>query len=856
MFHFLDDSRILDESHSVRSRLLRWAYQQPMVYWLVAAAIGILVDHVLGPSGIVVWCVVGLGCSFLYWKAGAPKDHPSPRSHGLITLGLVAAVFGLNHRYQDTRYESAGILDVVSPHSRPAIVEGRIANTPRRRSHPLADQQVARGESPWQTLFEVNVDSFRIGETMEPMSGRIRVTINGRCDHRNPGDQLRLYGHLHTARRPRNPGSRNSLLHDRRNGIHARMEIDRVEQAKWIHASQDFFNWRRPVAQLATGSREILLNQLGPTNGPLAVALITGQRDFVDNDTQDLLLVTGTAHLLSVSGMHLAIVVVLATWVCMLLRFPMGMRVPTIIAICLLYTAITGSRPPVLRATVLVSVFLVAILIRRPSQPLNTLALAGLLLLANNPENIFAVGVQLSFLAVATLLVASGRIGHSARSLADQDRIEIDEHFDALLATTHSRMMGWVFLAKDWMKTLLWLSLCVTTISLPLVWHQFHVVSPVSIMTNVILGPFLFAAFALGIATILGGMIHPVLGVFPATLCGLTIGMMKQIILIAASVPYGHAWLPAPPTLWVIVFYIVLFGLMLLPKSPRVGVARWGWISVWLLVSMFFVTRPAERPKGSIEATFVDVGHGTCVILRSKKEVWLYDCGRLGNEQGSSRDIDRALWSLGVTRIHGLILSHADSDHFNSLPGLIRRFTIEKVITPPGMLDEPETAVERLAEQIKDAGIPVVEKFAGQTLHFGTDSLKILHPPRRRIAGSDNANSLVLQWDHAGKSLVLPGDLEPPGTEIMTAEVRPTPGGILMAPHHGSLSMSADTIMHWARPRHTVVSGGRLARRPAVTQMLNQYGSDVHVTALSGAIRVRILESGEIQIRNWSEDPW
>ena len=101
--------------------------------------------------------------------------------------------------------------------------------------------------------------------------------------------------------------------------------------------------------------------------------------------------------------------------------------------------------------------------------------------------------------------------------------------------------------------------------------------------------------------------------------------------------------------------------------------------------------------------------------------------------------------------------------------------------------------------------------------------------------------------DRGGVTLILPGDLEPPGTELLVNQDRPPPGGVLMAPHHGSLTMDARSVLQWARPRETIVSGGRRARRPEVARCLAITGSGVHVTAEVGAIRVRIDTEGRIE---------
>jgi len=77
-----------------------------------------------------------------------------------------------------------------------------------------------------------------------------------------------------------------------------------------------------------------------------------------------------------------------------------------------------------------------------------------------------------------------------------------------------------------------------------------------------------------------------------------------------------------------------------------------------------------------------------------------------------------------------------------------------------------------------------------------------------------------------------------------------------MAPHHGSLQSDSEAVIRWARPRETVVSGGRRAERPEVAQLLSQAGGRVHVTSLHGAIRVRIDREGQVEIRRWQEQPW
>ncbi len=258
-----------------------------------------------------------------------------------------------------------------------------------------------------------------------------------------------------------------------------------------------------------------------------------------------------------------------------------------------------------------------------------------------------------------------------------------------------------------------------------------------------------------------------------------------------------------------------------------------------------------------MEAIFVDVGHGTCVVLRfGDDDVWLYDCGRLGNDTYSSRGIDSVLWSLGVTRLNGVFLSHADADHFNALPGVLRQIQCRGDLHASRVVQRSTARFGIGSQAVQSHRVEVIELRNGSAVGCEGHTMRVLHPPLERVPGTDNANSLVLRIDGGARALILPGDLEPPGTELLIRHDRPAPGGVLMAPHHGSLRMDAATVLQWSRPAVTIVSGGRRAGRPEVHRMLAETGSSVHVTDQVGAIRVQIDKDGRVEVRSWKQTPW
>ncbi len=821
-----------------------------MLWLAVAAAGGVLLDHGLKLT-ILAWAIAS-ALAFIACNVVRPG-----RRAFLIAV-MIVPLLAMRHSAQRGEYESASIASLVGDDAQPVIVEAVIDQAAELRPHPMAGIGYRRDQSPWQTEFECRVERIQIGGNFVPATGRIVVVVDGACDEHLPGERVQLFGSIRPPTPPTNPGERDLRDSYRQRGLHARLSLTGNDKIKVIEpAPPSPLAW---IADLARTSREILLRQTATSTGGLAVALVIGQREFVDPATQDLLLVTGTAHLLSVSGLHLAIVVLLARWIGMGLRLPRPLQLLQITMVSVFYVMITGGRPPVIRASILVGLLVLSTITRRPSQPINTLSMAAVILLAWRPMLIFNVGAQLSFLAVATLMLCGNRSGDGWSSLQDASAEE-----ERLRELAESASSAWVRAGRwfgHYLRQAFWYSACVTAISMPMVWYQFHVVSPISVLTNLCMSLPLVIALAAGIATVIVGSISETLAVIPGIVCDASLTVMLSIIRFFASIPLGHAWLPAPPPWWVMVFYIVLAITMMVPGRGRVRWFRYSWITGWMVGAWFIATEPAAMDSGDsaatkIEATFVDVGHGTAVVMRfAADDVWLYDCGRLGNSVAGTADVDAVLWSLGVTRLTGVMLSHADTDHYNALPAVLRRFHVKHIYTPVTLFADQDPMLQSLKAQIDSLSIPIVHWREGETLVSSGVGLRVMHPPAQRVRGSDNANSLVLVIEAGSTPLVLPGDLEPPGTESLLVQPRPRGGGVMMAPHHGSLRLEMRPILDWSRAAAVVVSGGDRAARDEVHQALGVTGARVLVTSSAGAIRVRITEDGKTELRSWLDSRW
>lgn len=839
--------------------------RQPMITIAAAGALGIIAEQ----NRSYILAVVGLASLVGWWRFSASVRW----RRWAVLMTLVAMTTAVRSHWDEFNYQTAPLRELITVDLQPAIVVGKVSGLVQR----VAKRQthLKPGESPWMTRFNVDVSSVRQGLAYHLCQGRLWVSVDTDMAQIRTGDTLSLSGNIAAFRKPTNPGEADMRLVARNLRQHGRLFVRDARQVETIHS--EAWGFKRVANRISWGGEQTLMNCLGEDTGALAAALVVGRRGSLDSELQDQLLETGTIHLLSVSGLHMGIVAI----VLRLIATCLGMRgVAQILFVggcCVLFVAVTGGRPPVLRAAMLVAVVLAATAFNRQSLPLNSLAVAAVVLMLINPTDLTRVGVQLSFVAVATLVSC----GHRYREIDDELRSEAQ--LDRLAETTASPLRRRLRWGIGKLNNAIWFSLCVTLTTTPLVWMHFNLITPIAVIANVLLGVPMTVALLSGLAAVVCGTISDRLAIPAGEVCYAALRIMQWVIDAAANFAWGHFWLPGPPAWWVATYYALLIGGFVVVRRKRRSASFVSGSIAWCVIAWLLAVLPLQNRTGDLRATFIDVGHGTSVILNLPDgRNMLYDCGSLGNKNYSSRGFHEPLWSQGITRLDAIILSHADADHYNALPGLLRRFRVDELVVPIGMLDSAKVGLEPIRQAIDLAKVPVREVSCGD-VGFDLPSspgqqrstIRILHPPPYRVQGNDNANSLVIRIDIGGRSLVLPGDLEPPGLEMVLNQPRPLAGGVLMAPHHGSLTVASQTILDWARPGQVIVSGGERAKRPAVAEALRVRGSDVFVTAELGAIQVIMpaeavdaaetltreaksvrLNQSKPLIRAWLVEPW
>ena len=210
----------------------------------------------------------------------------------------------------------------------------------------------------------------------------------------------------------------------------------------------------------------------------------------------------------------------------------------------------------------------------------------------------------------------------------------------------------------------------------------------------------------------------------------------------------------------------------------------------------------------------------------------------------ASKKISHVLWYLGISAIDEIIISHADSDHFNALTSIIDKFRVGIVSVGPSFANRDNRETASFYENLKLRGISMRNVYAGLNATSGNTSFEILYPDQNYSRPpNQNAASVVIRIGYLGKSILLTGDLESPGTEFFLANKDIYPVSVLMAPHHGSPSANPEKLWRRLNPGFVFSSEGDEKRTKAPG---GAWGKDIPYwkTQEKGMITIQFNEIG------------
>ena len=556
-----------------------------------------------------------------------------------------------------------------------------------------------------------------------------------------------------------------------------------------------------PVERARQALRDALQRQVGdgPAPGVLA-ALLIGDQAAIERDDWDVFRITGVAHLMSISGLHVTMFAWLAGGVVgwlwrrhpklpLLLPTPQAARWGGLL-FALGYAVLAGWGVPAQRT---VGMIAVVVLLRSSGQrwPLHAVLLAAALaVVLGDPWAMLQPGFWLSFVAVA-LLVASEPV----QAAREQD--------DAGVARS------WPQRALAAAKTGLRTQAVATAGLAPLTLVFFQQLSLVGFVANLVAIPLVTLLI---VPLSMAGVLLPPLWTVAALLVQ---GLMAALQWLA-DWPLA-VWQAAAAPPWAMACGLLAGALAVLPLPPRLR-----WLSVPLLLPLLMppVARPAA---GEFEVVAADVGQGTAVLVRTQHRLLVYDSGPAYTPEADagSRVLLPLLRARGERRIDLLMLSHRDNDHVGGAAALLAGL-------PVAAMSSSLEAEHPLRQNASARGTPHTPCSAGQRWVWDGVSFEVLHPlapePLHQEPLADgsrspapkpksNALSCVLRVQGVGGSFLLTGDIEAAQeAALLQRSAAALKSDLMLVPHHGSKTSSTPAFIDAVQPSVAVVQAAYRSR--------------------------------------------
>ncbi|MBO4901261.1 MAG: DNA internalization-related competence protein ComEC/Rec2 [Lachnospiraceae bacterium] len=603
--------------------------------------------------------------------------------------------------------------------------------------------------------------------------------------------------------------------------------------------STDSAPLRQRLYEVRRDLREIIFSYLDPEDAGILSALLLGDRDTLDEEVRDLYQNAGIAHILSLSGLHVAafglgllkliLSMIRKLFVKTALCDDLGsgggksLAVSAVISglLLFLWCMMTGFGVSTVRAFVMFALGIVANLKHRTYDLLSAAAFSSIVAAILDPLSIYEAGFQLSFMAVCSIGVLM--------PLAEE-----------ILGNLASRKIVAGILV----------SLSIQAGTLPVVsWHYYQVPF-CGILLNLLVVPLLSLVLLLGVMLTLCGLLcaaGPVsagfmhLQTLPDLACRLfayiihlIFSLYKTLCAWTEKLPYGGILVTGRPSVWQIVVYYVLLGIavivteqILRRRKSRAGEKkrilvndRIGRHNIVLQNAMCKVREClilcgiliiatviiTYRPREDLEVRNLSVGQGDCTLVFSKTHVIVVDCGSSSQTEVGERRLVPCLKANGVRKVNGIYISHFDSDHVNGILELLNdpvyAGRIEKLVISAlsPVFDGETDNYKQLLLYANERGIPVYLMREKDEVIEGTIVLQALSPCNDASLYEDtNAASLVLLLveEKTGYRVLLTGDIGSETEELILRRFHFSCDYLKVA-HHGSGYSSKEAFLREA----------------------------------------------------------
>lgn len=564
----------------------------------------------------------------------------------------------------------------------------------------------------------------------------------------------------------------------------------------------------------------------------ILLGMLIGDTSYLSEEVSQAFQKSGITHLLAVSGSNVAYMILATKWLCEKI---VGKRISKwmTIGIVILFVFVSGASPSVVRAGLMAILTIVAELLARAPTTYATVATSALLILLYNPFIICDIGFLLSFGGTLGILFFYTKL---QKKLTEWGK----EHFPRVASSR----------AFSYGLDMLSVTLAAQIFLLPIMWFYFNEVSLISLLTNLLVGPFT------GMITILGLILYAVgmISIPIAKWISYSIYVLISWVIMAAKwcaeVPYGTITLPTITVLEMLLYYFVLYAVVS-------GVFHSQQKTKFLLLLSTFATLCAWLrfgPHTDIKISMIDVGQGDSLLIRTEQNHFLLIDG--GGSENSDYDVGEATlvpYLLNHTNgvIDMMLITHFHEDHAEGCLSVLQKMKVKQIII--GKQPKETSLYQELCQLATEKNVPIRTLVAGDSFSIDHVNGQVLFPKEETKIPEDlNNNSMVVRITYGNQQLLVTGDME----EIAEKELledNALSATILKVGHHGSRTSTSQAFLETVNPTIALISCGVDNRfghpHEEIIKRLEENACQIIRTDQCGEISLWISQKGTLRLQ-------
>lgn len=623
-------------------------------------------------------------------------------------------------------------------------------------------------------------------------------------DFLTPGARISMTAEVYHPQGQRNPHG-----YDFRQALRQKNILIGLYGAAKLQALPDGLSLYGLAARFNHRMAQTLRDVCGEKAGQLASAVLLGMRDEVPDEEQEQFRRLGIAHILSVSGFHVGVLVALLALLMMPVkhrRLRMTLTLPMLLA----YAFLTGGNAPAVRAVLLWALVCWGRIRHKRVLMLHVLCASAMIQLMFAPAQLFSASFQMTYGVMAAICGITAQTAPNA-----QKKRGWKGKILSLLSVSAAAQFGVLLPELYWFGRVPLLGIAVNVL----------LVAGMNVLllldwVTLLLTPIPWLAALPGAATraVSEGFLHLVnaLGRFAPTL-----------------------WTRQPDAWVVLGWLLVLIALLPFGKSRNRWQNRKKRLPMLAAGAVLMATILLPAPFSGTEYMQLDMGDADAAVLRQEKHVLVVDAGEYGGDLASYLRAEHLPVDL-------LVLTHLHSDHAGGVRELLDEgIPIRRCVMPSGALEADfDEEVLPLLARMEENGTVIETVRRGDILQWAEGKLTVLFPPEGFSASNANDGSMALLVEAEGVKLLLTGDLS-----ARYGQYAAVSADVVKAAHHGSKNGTTQAFLDESAPTAVLVS---TKRENAADYLRGITDADVYSTLESGAIIIRMAD-GHFTIEEFEE---